>query len=139
MENTLKVERKSRKKSQFFSTESPESLFMESQRTGTAGVVERLDEHDEQDNGLKEKLNPQNDDEDLTINIEGVDIDNLALDGAVAMNALNDVLQKIGIDITGNEAPIKNLKQMSPWEIKSNIQTQIIVHLGRFIDFPLII
>lgn len=124
--SSVKVERKSRKKPQFFSTEAPYS-FLPTQRSTTA---ESFDQPVEQIDSVKEKLD---DDEDLKIRLEGMEIDNLAVNGATAMNALSDVLHKIGIDMSGHETPIKNLKQMSPWEIKSNIQTQIIVHLGRFI------
>jgi hypothetical protein len=125
--NSVRVDRKFRRK--YFSTDSPET-FMQlltpatSTRDNETVSEEKLDQ---------EKTEKIDDDEDLSISLEGMDIDNLALDGTAAMNALNDVLHKIGIDVSGNEVVTKLTKQMSPWEIKSNIQTQIIVHLGRYV------
>ncbi len=55
------------------------------------------------------------------------------LDGRMASKILNDVLQKIGIDTNNQDGTAFKLKgQMSPLEIKCNIQTQIIIQLGRY-------
>ena len=127
--NILKGERKYRKRqSNYFSTESPDRVFASLQRTKTAEAIN----DDAEESPKKDKPADPDNEEDISIDLGGMDIDGLALDGAMAMNVLNDVLQKIGIDVSGNEPPVKHSrKQMSPWEIKCNIQTQIILNLGK--------
>ena len=123
------IDNKRRRKTalSFFTYDSPETFLGPKMPTFKAEAANEMPDQ------AKDVPENKDDEEDLDINLEGMDIDNLALDGTAAMNALNDVLHKIGIDVSENEGAKKqSKKQMSPWEIKSNIQTQIIIHLGRY-------
>ena len=132
--SSVRIDRKARRKiTSYFSTDSPEALFVKSQSSATTPDPSESERKLEKVPSDMEDPKIDEEEEDQTINLQGMDIDKLALDGTLAMTALNDVLQKIGIDVSasGESSKKKSRKQMSPLEIKCNVQTQIIIQLGR--------
>lgn len=108
------------------SNDSSSSDKSEGREKASAAVIEEKDEMEE----LEEEIRKSHEELKLDLHLDGLDINQLAVDGKMMSTVLDEVLLKFGLD-SKVESKLEKKGKKTKEELKINIQNHIIIQLGK--------